>query len=93
MTQAALVAAIRMPETIAVVRVNSFLYITAFSLERELQCKLHIARIAGALDPAEIRSIADIAIRIQELRMIEDVEKLGPELEVLAFANRKYLLH
>jgi len=32
--------------------------------------------------PAEIRAITEIAIGVQELRVIENVEKLSPELGV-----------
>ena len=68
-------------------------YFTAFPLERELQGKLNISRITGALDATEIRPVADIAVGIQELRVIKDIEKLRPELEVFVFPDRQYFLH
>src|ERR1700681_497855 len=94
MAQAALIAAIRMPGATQPPGLKeSCLYFTAFRLERELQCKLNIAGIAGTLDAPEIRSVADVAVGIQELSVIEGVEELRSELEVFAFADRQDLLH
>src|ERR1035438_6495702 len=50
-------------------------------LEVELQCKLHQARIASLQHLAE-RRIAEISVRVNELRLVEQVENVGPELEV-----------
>src|SRR5260370_9488311 len=53
-----------------------------YALEVELQRELHQPWIASAFDAAKIQSVCDIAVRVQELRMIEDIKKLSPELEV-----------
>src|SRR3954468_22954723 len=55
--------------------------------ERILQCKLYLARRSCALHLAEIRTVGDIAVGIQELRGVEDVEELGAELDGLALLD------
>ena len=64
-----------------------------YILERELQRELHLSWIARVFDFPEISSVADVAIRIQKLRMVKDVKELGAEFEVLAFSKRRDLLH
>ena len=58
------------------------------SLERELKSKLHLPWVAGVLYLAEIGSVTEVAVRIQELSMVEDVEELSSELEVLVLTHR-----
>ena len=43
------------------------------------------ARLARALDTAEVGTIGDVAVRIVKLRVVEQVEELGAELETFAF--------
>src|SRR5450755_1788115 len=62
-------------------------------LEAELQSELNVSRVAGVFHDAEIRSVADIAIGIQELGVIKDVEKLSPELDMLSLSDGCNLLH
>jgi hypothetical protein len=73
--------------------VKSCFYFTAFPLERELQGKLNVSRITHPLDATEIRSVADVAVGVQELRVIERIEKLRPELKVFVFPDRQYFLN
>src|SRR5712675_2124679 len=60
--------------------------------ERILQCKLYLARRSCALHLAKIRTVGDIAVGIQELRSVEDIEELGAELDGLALLNLGDLL-
>src|ERR1700675_139242 len=60
-----LLAAIRMPEQA---------HLSGIELEAELQCELNVARVAGVLHSAEVRTITDITIGIQELCVVKDVE-------------------
>src|SRR5213593_1645227 len=45
-------------------------------LEVILQCKLYLPRSARSFNAPEIRAVGDIAVRLQELRVIHQVEKL-----------------
>ena len=49
-----------------------------------MQHELHDARVGGLEDSPEIRA-ADVADGIDELGLVEQIEKLGPELEALTF--------
>ena len=62
-------------------------------LERKFYRELNISRVADALNAAEIRSVADVAVGVQELRVVKDVKKFGAELEVLALADRGDFLY
>ena len=62
-------------------------------LKRKLQSKLNIPRLARMLDAAEVRSIADIAVGVEKLRMVKNVEELGAEFEVFGFADRQLFLN
>src|ERR1700746_503979 len=53
--------------------------------EKELQCKLHQARIFNLGYLAELRAIRRIPIRVEELCVIKDVEELRPEVNVHGF--------
>jgi hypothetical protein len=55
-------------------------------LERELQPKLDIPAIAGAGELPDSR-IANCSDRIPEVRLVPDVERLGPELQLVALAK------
>ncbi len=66
---------------------------TSFSvLEVELQTKLNKPRIVGRGNTTEV-SGTDVAIRITELRMVEDVEELSSEFENLALTYLRALHH
>src|SRR4051812_10561394 len=62
-------------------------------LERILQCKLYLARGPRAFHLAEIRAVGDIAVRIQELRGVEDVEEFGAKLDGLVLFDLRDLLY
>jgi len=64
-------------------------------LPTQLQCKLQQARIADqAGDGTEGACICEIQVAwVSKLRMIEEVERLGAELEVGAFRDRELLEH
>ena len=67
------------------------LSITSFSvLELELQTKLNKPWIVGRGNTAEVCT-ADVAIRITEVHMIEDVEELGSEFDGLALTDSRTL--
>ena len=69
------------------------LSVTSFPvLEGELQTKLNKPRIVGRGNTTEVCT-ADVAIRITELRMIEDVEELSSEFEYLALTQLRALHH
>lgn len=52
------------------------------ALPDELRAELPDARVTGATDDSEdSRSIADVAVRILELWVVEDVEEFTPNLE------------
>jgi hypothetical protein len=57
-------------------------------LEKELQRKLHEARVFCLSDLTELRSVSNIAVRVIELRVVEDVEKLGAKFKVFGLAHR-----
>ena len=61
-------------------------------LERKFYRELNISRVADALNAAEIRSVADVAVGVQELRVVKEVKEFGPELEVFALPDRRDLL-
>src|SRR5438874_6350157 len=61
-------------------------------LERILQCKLYLARIASAFYAAEVLSVRDIAIGVGELGGVEDVEELGAEFDCVPLADLRDLL-
>src|SRR5579884_4430909 len=57
-----------------------------FILEDVLQRELHQARIAHLRHLPKLRAIAAVAIRVQELRVIEGIKKFGAKLEVRTFS-------
>src|ERR1700758_4970987 len=57
------------------------------ALEKEFQCELHQPRIASRQHLPE-RRVREVAIRIHEFRLVEEVEDIGSELEVLRFRQR-----
>ncbi len=59
------------------------------ALEVELQCELDDAGIPGALHAAKIRAVRDVAVRLEELRVVEDIVKLGSKLDPIPFADRR----
>src|SRR4051794_22740153 len=61
-------------------------------LERILQCKLYLARRSRAFYLTKISPVGDVAIGIQELRGIEEIEELGTELNSLALLDLRDLL-
>ena len=63
-----------------------------FSLEGELQTKLNQPWIIGGGDASEVNT-TDAAVRITEVRMVEDVEELRSEFEDLALADLRALYH
>src|SRR5450755_2321477 len=91
MAQAALIAAIRIPRRPQPPGLQSYLYFTAFPLEVELQGELHQARITRLCKLAELRPVAAVAVRIQELRVIENVEELGTKFHALVLVDRNEL--
>src|SRR5579864_9088573 len=48
-------------------------------LKRDLQSKLNLSRFARMRHAAEVGAVAEVAVRIQELRVVEYVEKLRSE--------------
>src|ERR1700741_1778731 len=76
-------------------------------LESKFYSKLDVSRVTGMLYAPEVTrirgirgqavrekvAVADVAIRIQELGMVKDVEELGAEFEVLCFSYAQQLLH
>src|SRR5262249_40292223 len=44
------------------------------------------------LDPPEIRAVSDVAIRLQELCVVQEVEKLRTELNALMLGDRSILV-
>src|SRR5256712_11963405 len=60
-------------------------------LEEKLHCKLYKPRVANLRDLPKLRPVRNIAVRIEELRMVEDVEELSPEINVGAFGYRNGL--
>ena len=54
-----------------------------FGLERKFQSKL--SAWSAAHDPAEVGTVRNVAVRIVELSVVEQVEEFGPEFEVLVF--------
>src|SRR5258706_6859195 len=66
---------------------SQLLLLFSGSLEEQLERELHLPRLPSALDAAEIRSIRDTPVRVQELRMVKHVKKLGAELEVRSFSH------
>src|SRR6516225_3248172 len=63
----------------------------AVALEVKLQRKLHQAGITRPLHAAEVRSVRGVSIRLEELRMIERVEKLPAEVKLVSFSDRSAL--
>ena len=51
---------------------------------------LHQAGIPRALHAPKIASIGEIAVRLEELRMVEDVEDFASELHAVALAHRRF---
>src|SRR6266852_4643573 len=51
--------------------------------EEKLQRKLHQPRIAGLCDLAKLRAIRRVAVRVEELRVIKDVEDFRTEIYAL----------
>src|SRR6201993_2354912 len=49
-------------------------------LKEELQSKLHQPRVASLCDLAKLCSVRAIALRVKELRVIEDIEQFRPEI-------------
>ena len=60
-------------------------------LEEKLHCKLYKPRVATLRDLPKLRPVRNIAVRIEELRMVEDVEELSPEINVGIFGYRNGL--
>src|SRR5437016_13753042 len=60
-------------------------------LEEKLHCKLYKPRVANLRDLPKLRPVRNIAVRIEELRMVEDVEELSPEINVGVFGYRNGL--
>src|ERR1700677_164540 len=65
------------------------------TLEQELQCDLHDARIVATstsyITETALASVVDGPIRIRKLGMVEDVEGFCPELKFGALGNRSAL--
>src|SRR5215469_519875 len=61
-------------------------------LEVELQGKLHQARLP-CLQHLPEGSVAEVSVRIVELRLVKDVKNVGAELEVARFRNCNSLGH
>src|SRR6201993_3276245 len=49
-------------------------------LKEELKSKLHQPRVASLCDLAKLCSVRAIAVRVKELRVIEDIEQFRPEI-------------
>src|SRR5207302_2139148 len=54
-------------------------------LELKFYSKLHQSRITHLIDLSELRTIREITVGIEKLRVIEDVEELSSEVNLLAF--------
>src|ERR1041385_6416003 len=59
----------------------------AAKLEVKLQSKLHQARRACADDASEIRSVGNVAVRIEKLGMVSNIEYIPAEFDPLIFAD------
>src|SRR5258708_16506003 len=57
------------------------------ALEVELQRELHQARIARPFHAAEVAAIGCVAIRLVELRMVEQIENLSAKLDSVPLAD------
>jgi hypothetical protein len=53
-------------------------------LKVELKGKLHFTRIPGLLHLAK-RGVAEVSVRINELRLVEEIENVCAELEISRF--------
>lgn len=60
-------------------------------LEEVFERELCNAAIAGAGKSSERRAVADAAVGIAKVRVIEEVEELAVEFEFAQFANRELL--
>lgn len=60
-------------------------------LEEKLQCKLYKTRVADLRDLAKLPAIRSISIRVEKLRVIEDVEELRAEINAPGFGERDRL--
>ena len=61
-------------------------------LEIKLKRDLHQARISRPLHATEIGSVGDVAIRIEELRMVRNVEEVPSEFDSRPFVDAGALL-
>src|SRR5206468_6845218 len=61
------------------------------SSKAHLQRELDVAPIAGCREPAGIRADNSVSIRrvINEVCAVQDVEKLGPELQIPGFTQKR----
>src|SRR6266568_3235582 len=57
-------------------------------LEEKLHCKLYKPRVANLRNLPKLRPVRNIAVRIEELCMVEDVEELSTEINVGVFGYR-----
>ena len=70
--------------------IPSFIF-CPLALEVKLQCELHQAGIARPLYAAEVGPVREISVRLEELRVVEHVEKFTPELYPVAFSDIRIL--
>src|SRR5438132_13364699 len=56
-------------------------------LEEKLHCKLYKPRVANLRNLPKLRPVRNIAVRIEELCMVEDVEELSTEINVVLSVN------
>src|SRR5215470_2823112 len=59
--------------------------------KHQLQCELNLARLTELLRLAEIRAVRDIAVRAVQLRMVEQVVDLRPEVQLEPFGQSEAL--
>src|ERR1700686_5834579 len=57
-------------------------------LEEKLQSKLYQSRVADLRDLAELSAIRSISVRVEELRVVEDIEELRAEINAPGFGER-----
>src|SRR5690242_10807541 len=61
------------------------------NLEIEMQTELHLTHIGGRVDLPDILRIADVAVRIRQVHVVQSIIVFPLELKCLAFRNFKYL--
>src|SRR5207245_1417123 len=59
-----------------------------FGLEEELKSKLYQPGVACLPDLAELLPVRGISVRVEELRVVEDIEELGAEINPLSLRQR-----